>query len=95
MAMTTGIMEEVRRARLRLFVHICRMDEGRIPRIIMEEGHQVPQSRRGRPLLTWHLCVEADLQKRGLGFHTAGGLARKSMNKYRERIVYGNRPTWI
>ena len=88
------IMEEVKRARLRLFGHVCRMEEGRIPRVVMEEGHRVPQSRRGRPLLTWHHCVEADLQTRGWGFYTARGLAVKSRNGYRERIVYGNRPIW-
>jgi hypothetical protein len=90
----SSIFEEVRRARLRLFGHVCRMEDGRIPRSLMESGYRLPQVRPGRPQMTWHHCIEKDLEFRGEGFYSARRLAIKSRAKYREHVVYGQKPVF-
>lgn len=48
----TSIVEEVRRARLRQFGHVVRMDEDRIPKIVIENSFEGCTVGRGRPVKT-------------------------------------------
>lgn len=60
----------------------------------MVSGYRLLQAKPGRPQITWHHCVEKDLEVRGEGFYSARRLAIKSRAKYREHALDGNKPAF-
>ena len=92
MGVECSVGEEVARAWLRYFGHVMRMNDNRIPKILVLDGFderkQPNAIRRGRPLKTWLQCVRDDLASRGYGLYSARHLAIKSRDEYRRKIVY-------
>ena len=62
-----SIMQQLKAERLRLFGHVLRMDEGRIPHIALHSTIAgVCKRPAGRPRTRWLDCVKRDLQSLGL-----------------------------
>ena len=93
LGITTSIVDEVRRGRLRLFGHVSRMDGNRWGRVLLEEHMKGPpiEQRVGRPCVSWITCVKSDLESRNYGLWTGSSLARRDRNLYRKKVVYANR----
>ena len=84
----SSIKEEVTRARLRLYGHVARMDNKRLPKILVENCFELNYSKVGRPRKCWGQCISTDMESRGFGPHSGAHLARKNRTAYRTRIVY-------
>jgi len=81
-----GVLEKIRRGRLRWFGHVERKDDG--DWVSACRGLEVEGVRgRGRPKKSWRECVNADMRSLGL----AAGLAQDRI-AWSSAIV-GNRPT--
>ena len=83
-----SIREEVTRARLRLFGHVTRMGEDRLPQILVDYCFKLKHKKVGKPRKCWVHCIADDMASRGFGPHSGAHLARKSKEGYRNRIVY-------
>ena len=62
---TPDIIQTIKIARLRWLGHVKRMNEGEMPRRIMEHGI-VERRKVGRPKLRWMDCVMSDIEKLGV-----------------------------
>ena len=82
------IREEVTRARLRLFGHVVRMDDQRLPKVLVEDCFEPNHSTAGRPRKSWGQCLVTDMKSRGFGPHSGARLAVKNRKTYRSIIVY-------
>jgi len=89
LGISTDIGTEARRARLRLFRHVMRIeDESRpLKQVVTEATERSQLIKSGRPRTTWIQCVKQDLKATGVGIFTAAQIATSDGNYYKDRIV--------
>ena len=94
LGLDTSIECEVRRARLRLFGHIMRMDDDRIAKTLVMDSMSKKSAlacdggKVGGRCKSWLRCVEEDLRMRGYALFSASRLALKR-EVYRRKVVLG------
>ncbi len=86
----TKLSLEFRRARLRYFGHVLRMDTERLPLKILTEALVDAKAGRGRPKSNWISTVKNDLKSRNLSMDL-GQLSNlaASRDSWRRDVVYG------
>ena len=80
----------IRLSRLRYFGHIIRMDDSRLPKIVLHSEINMGKRGRGRPQKNYRACIKEDLKCFGMETESAKLLNTASdRNKWRKLINQG------
>ena len=74
--MERDVVERIKERRLRLYGHIMRMDQKRLP-VIALQGEVKGKRSRGRPRKRWLDCVKEDCEEVGITIQEAGRVAKE------------------